>query len=114
MQTAGKWKLRRQSVLGRNHPRLQLARMSLHLVAVLVDTAEEVCAAVHVQHDAVALCDVKLLAGVVVLAHLDPLGVQDCAVSPPLPPFLPANGLDALGTQLRVDELSRARQLSVG
>jgi hypothetical protein len=109
VQATGEGELRRQPVSRRYHPGLELAGMSLHLIAVLVDAAEKVGAPMHVQHDAVALCDVQLLACIVVLAHLNPFGTQDGAVSSPLPPVLPADSRNASWSQLRADELGRSR-----
>jgi hypothetical protein len=57
VETAWERKLGRESVFGRQHSSLELARMSLHLIAMLVDTAKEVGAAMNIEHDAVAFGD---------------------------------------------------------
>jgi len=48
VQTAGKGKLRCQPVSGRYHAGLELARMALHLIAVLVDAAKKIGAPMHI------------------------------------------------------------------
>jgi|TARA_R110002003_G_scaffold79_7_gene7064 hypothetical protein len=86
--------------------------MSLHLIAVLVHTAKEVRAAMHIQHYAVSLGDVELFPRIIVLAHFNPFSLQRCAISSPLPPCLPANRFDAFWPKLCADELSRTLQLT--
>jgi len=104
MQTTWEGKLRRESVFGRQHPSLELARMPLHLIAMLVDAPKEVCAAMNIEHYAVAFGDSQLLPRVVVLAHLDPLGLECCAFASPLPPIRSSDCLDAFRPQLCVEE----------
>lgn len=87
--------------------------MPLHLIAMLVHAAEEVRAAMHIQHDAIALRYSQLFARIMVLAHLYPLRLHRRAVPPPLPPVLPADCFDATWAKLRADEFSRSRELRI-
>lgn len=114
LQATREWKLGREPVLGRYDSGLELAGMALHLVAVLVDATEEVGAAVHIQHDPVAFGYAQLLPRFVVLAHLDPLGLEGCAFPSPLPPRLPAHRFHAPGTQLLADVFGGSQRLAGG
>lgn len=76
--------------------------MPLQLVSVHIDAAEEVGAAVHVEHDAAPLI-CCLLAREVVGAHLYPFCPQLAPGTSPLPPCFAADLVDALGTELRLD-----------
>jgi len=111
MESTGERKLGRKSVFGSEHPGLELARMPLHLVAVFVDAAEEIGAAVYVEHDAVTLGDVQLLSSVMVLSHLNPFSLQRSSFSAPLPPRCSAHGLDTPRSELCVDALRRPLEL---
>lgn len=114
-EPAGEGELRGEAVFGGQQAGVELAGVALHLVAVLVDAAKVVGAAVHIQHDALAPGVGGAEAVLPVLAHLDPLGLEGlAALAPPLPPRMPADRLDALGAQLRAHEVGRALQLRVG
>jgi len=73
---------------------------------MLVDAAKEVCAAMNIEHYAVAFGDCQLFPRVVVLAHLDPLGLECCAFASPLPPILSSDCLDAFWSQLCIEQFS--------
>ena len=73
--------------------------MALDLVAVGVNTSEEICPAVNVQHDAVALAR-ALLAVVEVSAHLDPLRLEFSRRTAPLPPLLTTYARNPIGAEL--------------
>lgn len=113
-QPAWEGELGRQPVAGGQDAGLELARVALHLVAVLVDAAKVVSTAVDIQHDALALVRVEPLAGVVVFAHLNPFGPERRVVAPPLPPRLAADGGDAGGAQLRANALGGVLQVGRG
>ena len=113
VQAAGEGKLWREAVPGRKHPRLELAGVALHLVAVLVDASEEVGAAVDIEHDAAARVAAPL-ALVVVGPHLYPLGLERAAGLPPLPPLAAADLADAIGPQLRLEDGGGVRDLVLG
>ena len=118
LQAAGERELGGQAVPRREDARLELAGMALHLVAVLVDAAEEVGAAVDVEHDPVATTTSAAgiglpLALVVVGPHLNPLRLELGATAArlaPLPPFAAPDLADALGPELVVEETGGARQ----
>jgi hypothetical protein len=111
VQTAWEGELGRESVFGCQHSGFELARMPLHLIAMLVDTAKEVCASMDVEHYAIAFGDCQLFPRVIVLAHLDPFSLECCSVTSPLsncqlqscaragiphlPPVLPSDCFDA-------------------
>jgi hypothetical protein len=57
MQTAWERELGRKSVLRRQYSSLELACMTLHLIAMLVDTTKEVGAAMNIKHDAITFGD---------------------------------------------------------
>lgn len=76
--------------------------MSLHLISVLIHAAEEVCAAVHVEHNPLSWISGFLPLGVI-SAHLDPFRLQGGAIPPPLPPLLAAHAINPMGTQLTLN-----------
>lgn len=100
LETAGEGKLGRQSIARRKHSSLELPSVPLHLIAMLIDAAEEVCAAVHIQHYAGALL-ARLFAIVVIGAHLDPLCFQRLVIASPLPPCFASHTVDTLVSELR-------------
>ena len=94
--------MRREAVPRREDASIELARVPLQLIAVDVDAAEEVGAAVDVEHDPTPIVSGPL-AREVVGTHFDPLGAQRAAGAPPLPPCLAADLLNACGAELLLD-----------
>lgn len=85
--------------------------MALHLIAVHVDAAKEVCAAVNIEHDPPTGVLV-LLPLVVVRPHLDPFGLQRAWVGlPPLPPLAPADLANALWSELGFEQAGGVLEL---
>lgn len=103
LQAAREGELRCQAVPGSKDPGAELAGVSLHLISVLVDAAEEVAAAVDVHHDPCSNA-ASPLALVGVGAHLDPLGHQRRLGLSPLPPLAPADASDAILAKLGLEE----------
>ena len=110
MQSAGKRKLRRQSISRGQNAGFQLARMSLQLIPMLVHTPKEVCASVYVQHYALAGI-IGSLALVIVGPHLYPLGPETRVLFPPLPPLATAHGANAFIAQLFLQQCGGAVQV---
>lgn len=104
LKSAREGELWRQSVVRREHPRLQLARVSLQLVPVHVHTSKEIRSSVDIEHN--------LLPGVVVLfplvvvrAHLNPFGVEGTGVRlSPLPPLASTDLPYALRAELGFED----------
>jgi hypothetical protein len=94
--------------------------MPLHLIAMLVNAAKEVGAAMNIEHDTIAFGDCQLFPRIVVLAHFDPFGFECCPFASPLfgcqprsyasanvpnlPPVLPSNCFDTFWAQLRTEQ----------
>lgn len=84
--------------------------MPLQLVPVLIHTAEEISATVHVQHDALAFF-VLFFSLIIVAAHFYPFCFQFGVLSPPLPPQLAANSVNSFVAQLGDESVCSARKL---
>lgn len=110
VEAAREWKLRRQSVFRGKDSRLELAGMALHLIAMFIDAAEEICAAVDVHHDTLDGI-AALLPLVGIRPHLDPFSLERRLWFPPLPPSPAAHLTDAVSPQLCRQQLGRARQM---
>lgn len=67
---------------------------------MLVHAAEEVCAAVYVEHNSCAFL-LATLALLVVAAHFDPVGLERRLISSPFPPVLASDELHSLWAKLR-------------
>jgi hypothetical protein len=99
LETARKRKLRRKAISWRKDAGPQLPRMSLHLVSMFIHASEEVPSAVHIQHHS-APSVVVLHSRIVVATRLDPIGLEFCPLSSPLPPFVPAHLINASVSKL--------------
>jgi hypothetical protein len=75
MQAAWKRELWRETIARSEDSCSQLPRMSLHLIAVLVHAAEEICAAMNIEHDSPPLPSFAGPFGVVA-THLYPFRSQ--------------------------------------
>lgn len=94
-------------------PRLQLPSMPLHLVAMFVDTTEEVRPAMYVKHHSLPFI-AHLLSRRIVLSHLYPFGFQHATLSPPQPPLSSSNLIDAVVAQLRLQQICRFCDYIIG
>lgn len=99
-------KLRRKSISGRQHSSFELSSMPLHLIAMLVHAAKVICAAMNIENDALSLSACSFPC-VVVLSHLYPFCFKSVVWLTPLPPGLAADLVDAVMTELRMEERGR-------
>jgi len=117
VQTAGKWKLRSQSVSRRKHSRLKLSCVSLHLVAMLIHTPEIIRPAVDIQHTSCTVLTTQLSCSII-RPQLNPVRLQWCLDTAPLPPRWATYSLNACRSKLflnvrgsSVDVVSRYRNI---
>jgi len=113
LQAAWEGKLRGQAVPRGKDPSLELSSVPLELIPVLVDASKEICAAVDVQHDALAGF-AGFLPFVVVGPHLNPLRLERAVGFAPLPPLSAPNLADAVGSQLLLQRRGSMNQLVLG